>query len=228
MALGNINNVKTTNISPAPIKDKIVVNQLPTITFIRYLNDLRASNGSVYKELNKIIDQVNLNTDEINLLRIDLDALFIIVDNLQEEVDRVEVGAGLDINGNYITPSGTNFIDTSTSLANADLLLDETLRDSQTKILNKSVSYQTLKENQLIIADATNGEINITLPKPSDSIINDVSYSIGITKSDSSNNKVIIKPFASELIVGETQQGLRYEGEVLNFITDGTNWHLGA
>lgn len=147
---------------------------------------------------------------------------------LQEEVDRIEAGAGLNTDGTYIQPAGTNFIDTSTSLANADILLDEAISsvDSREKILNKSADYQALEENQLIIVDATSGEIEITLPNPTSCLINNVSYKIGITKKDTSSNFVIIKPFASELVVGESSQKLRYEGEVLNFITDGANWYL--
>lgn len=46
------------------------------------------------------------------------------IDNLQTEVNDTQAGAGLDANGDYITPSGSNYIDASTSLADADSLLD--------------------------------------------------------------------------------------------------------
>lgn len=163
------------------------------------------------------------------------DSLQKALDLLQEEVDRVEAGAGLNTDGTYIKPSGTNYIDNSTSLATADILLDEQvginasdILQMQEKILNKNADYQALEESQLIIVDATSGEIEITLPNPADCLINNISYKIGVTKKDVSSNFVIIKPFASELVVGETQQDLQLDGEVLNFITDGVDWYLGA
>lgn len=47
-----------------------------------------------------------------------------ITDALQTELDDTQAGAGLDANGDYIQPSGSNYIDTATSLASADALLD--------------------------------------------------------------------------------------------------------
>ena len=46
----------------------------------------------------------------------------------QIEIDAIETGAGLDTDGTYITPSGSNYIDSSTSLANADSLLDAQIK----------------------------------------------------------------------------------------------------
>jgi len=51
-----------------------------------------------------------------------------LADNLQTEVDAIEAGAGLNTDGTYATPSGTNYIDASTSLANADALLDAQIK----------------------------------------------------------------------------------------------------
>ena len=44
--------------------------------------------------------------------------------NMQTELDDTQTGAGLAANGDYISPSGTNYIDGATSLADADELLD--------------------------------------------------------------------------------------------------------
>lgn len=158
------------------------------------------------------------------------DDLAKIVDDLLVVVNNIIEGSGLEEDGTYEAPTGTNYVDPSTSLADADTLLDTAIAatDSREKIINKSSNYQALEENQLIITDATSGEIEINLPNPINCVIDQVSYKVGITKKDTSLNYVIILPFASELIVGEAVQQLRYEGEVLNFITDGTNWYLGA
>lgn len=207
MALTPLDNKKASNISPPPIKDRIVQNELPTVTFIRYLNDLRATNGDVWSEINKVINAVNLNIEEIN---------------------RVKVGAGLDTDGNYITPSGTNFIDTSTNLANADSLLDEAIGNISEIILNVTTDYQALENSQLILADASSGEVDITLPNPANMIDGNISKSVSITKTDTTTNKVIISPFGTEKIVNDLFQELLLQGEVLNFITDGTNWWLKA
>jgi len=47
-----------------------------------------------------------------------------LVNGLQTELDDTQTGAGLNADGTYNTPSGTDYIDTATSLANADELLD--------------------------------------------------------------------------------------------------------
>jgi len=46
----------------------------------------------------------------------------------QIEIDAIETGAGLDTDGTYIQPSGSNYIDASTSLASADALLDAQIK----------------------------------------------------------------------------------------------------
>lgn len=43
---------------------------------------------------------------------------------VQEELDRVEAGAGLETDGSYAAPTGSNYLDAATSLKNADLVLD--------------------------------------------------------------------------------------------------------
>lgn len=43
---------------------------------------------------------------------------------IQAEVDAIEASAGLATDGSYVVPTGSNYLDSSVSLANADLLLD--------------------------------------------------------------------------------------------------------
>ena len=208
-----LDNIKPPRVSPLPVNDRIVVGERPTITFIRYLQDLKSSNTDYSKEINIIIDRVN----ELELLIIDL----------QDELDVTQVGAGLDTDGTYIPQVGTNYIDSSTSLANADTLLDTAIYDNTGQtIINITESSSLTAINQLIIADATSGNIDITLPNPTLVFNSGISRKIGITKKDTTSNIINILPFGSELIVGETSQSLEIDGEVLNFITDGTNWYL--
>ena len=148
---------------------------------------------------------------------------------LQNELDDTQTGAGLNSGGNYITPSTTQYIDSATSIYNSTLLLDTAIY-TYTRELITSVSANTaLSENsQTVLVDSTSGEITITLPNPANMFASGRSKVIGVTKIDTSSNKVIIQPFASETIVGEASQSLSFDGEVLNFITNGTNWYLKA
>lgn len=142
------------------------------------------------------------------------------------ELNTAETGAGLNANGTYNTPSGTNYLDSTTSIQNAVETLDGAIGSQ--KIVVKTTNYSVTEENQLIIANATSGAINITMPPPANCFSNSCSLTITITKSDITSNKVNILPNASETIVGETSQYLQSEGEILTFITDGSNWHLGG
>jgi len=94
------------------------------------------------------------------------------------------------------------------------------------KSITKSSDIQAVSQVNLV--DATDGEIIMTMPNPSKCFKDSRSLQIGISKIDNSRNRVIILPFKNELIVGDTEQDLRYMGEILNFITDGTNWYLGS
>lgn len=76
--------------------------------------------------------------------------------------------------------------------------------------------------NYSVLADATAGLIIVTLPLAADS----KSFIIGTTKIDSSTNIVRIQRSGSDLIAGETSHDILFEEEVLNFISEGTNWEL--
>lgn len=83
--------------------------------------------------------------------------------------------------------------------------------------------------SQTILVDCTSGDINITLPPPAD-MVNSSGYSneIAITKIDTTSNRVAILPNINEEVVNNIYQDLIFSGEVINLVTDGTNWHLGA
>lgn len=71
------------------------------------------------------------------------------------------------------------------------------------------------------LIDASLTPITITLPP-----ISATGLIIGVTKIDNTANTVTIISGGSALICGESSQVLLLRNEVLNFISDGTNWQL--
>ena len=53
---------------------------------------------------------------------------------IQGELNTTQTGAGLNANGSYAQPSGTNYLDSTTSLANADVALDTKIKALLTAI----------------------------------------------------------------------------------------------
>ena len=56
------------------------------------------------------------------------------VKDVQSELDDTQTGAGLDTDGSYIQPSGSNYIDTAVSLADADSKLDAQIKTNADNI----------------------------------------------------------------------------------------------
>lgn len=213
MALIPIDKSFKERISPPPVHESIVVSNKATIAFIRYLNDLRASGRNIYDEVNRVIEQVNLNIEEIN--------------SLQVELDNTQEGAGLGEDGYYLVNALAKYISEATSLNNADVLLDTAIYDYTREYVNTvSISVGLTAVAQTVLVDATSGPINITLPPPVDCFDTGRSLRFGISKTDLTANIITILPNATELIVGEISQSINSEGDILNFITDGTNWYL--
>lgn len=140
-------------------------------------------------------------------------------------VANIIIGTGMAGDGAYPPRSGSNYLDGSISLYEDTTLLDAALLELVNKV---TADYSMLPTSQIVLADATSGVINVTLPPPIDCFNGGRSFKLAIHKIDASTNAVNILPNASELIVNEATQLLLYEGEILNFITDGTNWYLGA
>lgn len=135
---------------------------------------------------------------------------------------RITEGSGLDYNGDY-TPNGSaHYISTATDLNNADVLLDSKLYDVIQRVVSITGNYTALVGNYSILADATGGSITVTLPLASTA----TAYIIGITKLDTSTNTITIARSGIDTIIGDTSQTLLYDKEVLNLISDGTNWQL--
>lgn len=69
--------------------------------------------------------QIKINTDEIATINTSIGG-----SGIQGEIDAIETGAGLSATGTYVTPTGTNYINSATSLANADSLLDTQIKNN--------------------------------------------------------------------------------------------------
>lgn len=182
------------------------------------------SNNSIRRAPNrKLLKQIF--GDNMDLIR-QYENLFSFSDNIQTEVDNIEEAVGLDPEGNYIQPEDTRFLNNTLTVMEALEVLDSEVGTQH--ILNIDADTSTVPINQLLIVDATSGDITVTLPNPISCFNNGESKTISITKKDITLNKVIIEPFGAELVVGEATQELELDGELLTFITDGIDWYLGG
>ena len=102
----------------------------------------------------------------------------------------------------------------------SDLLNNSISRNLTTILADYSISVNDSK----VLVDATTGNITITLPNPA--LSKGASYSIG--KIDSTSNKVTVLPNSTELLFGETSFDLLYSNELIELVTDGTNWYIGG
>ncbi len=92
-------------IDPIPTHEKIVdENGIMTRAMVRFLSGLRGTT------------QGGLSVEDV-----------------QKELDDTQAGAGLGVLGQYIAPIGTNYLNLSTSLAVADVLLDTAIKDTLTE-----------------------------------------------------------------------------------------------
>nr|MCH9838841.1 hypothetical protein [bacterium] len=66
------------------------------------------------------------------------------INNLQAELNATQAGAGLDSDGAYTARSGSNYLDSSTSLYSADTLLDSALKSEAT---TRASADSTLQSN---------------------------------------------------------------------------------
>lgn len=89
-----------------------------------------AFTGDVALGNNKLTGVANgvANTDAVNLgqLTAAIEAVDVSsqIAPIQNEINAIETGAGLATDGTYVVPTGTNYLNASTSLADADLKLD--------------------------------------------------------------------------------------------------------
>lgn len=93
-----------------------------------------------------------------------------LIDDLQTEVDAVETGAGLNTDGTYITPSGSNYIDSSTSLASADALLDAQVKVNEDAIGVNAGNIVTNTSDISDLQDALSERVFGELPTPTQGV----------------------------------------------------------
>lgn len=95
-------------------------------------------------------------------------------------------------------------------------------------IVTKTSNYNITTRDTVVLGDATSGSITLTLPNPTlcYDTINLASIKLSISKIDSSGNSVVIAPYATETIAGDTSFSLLYINEVLSLVTNGTNWYF--
>lgn len=154
----------------------------------------------------------------------EFEKLFTQNDDLITLVESIISSSGLSENGVYETPTDSNYLNDTISLLEAILALDNTAGTALVKKINSDTDL--IPESVSIFADASYAPIYVRLPNPALCLNDGRSYKIGITKTDSTRSRVSILPFAYEYIAGSPTEFLDSQDEVLNFITDGTNWHL--
>jgi len=86
-------------------------------------------------------------------------------------------------------------------------------------IVNVNTDYNA-NPNEMVLADASGGDITVTLPSP------EKGYDIIVKKVDDSDNTVYVKSANGEDIDDVTQLELAIEGEAYRLIGDGTKWNI--
>ena len=106
------------------------------------------------------------------------------------------------------------------------------LDEIKTQPVNVIADYSIGQGNFLILVDATDGPVTVTLPDVTSSFspYTGSYFTIGITKIDTSSNIVTIACQSGQTILNEATQTLLVDGEVINVIAEpsSTNWELAA
>jgi hypothetical protein len=93
---------------------------------------------------NKLDSAIKNNEDKINQEISDRQS----ADNaIQSELDKTQTGAGLNDDGSYSANSDTNFIYNATSLMDADIKLDNAIKNNAISISNETSRAQTAENN---------------------------------------------------------------------------------
>lgn len=128
--------------------------------------------------------------------------------DLQAELNDTQAGAGLAIDGSYVTPSGTNYIDASTTLASADALLDAAIKATDVRVDN------------LLAGTTTDFDTFVEVVNAFQTADSDLNAAITTLASDASTARSTIQ---AELDVTQTGAGLGADG---TYTADATKTYI--
>ena len=101
--------------------------------------------------------------------------------------------------------------------------IDDMQESLSTGIINISNDYNAgSTDNQIIIVDASDGDVTITLPQALDAA--DKTYYV--KKIDSSNNIVTVDPYSDETIDGQPQLDITIQYECYKIVCTGVKWWI--
>jgi hypothetical protein len=107
-------------------------------------------------------------------------------------------------------------------LARAVQQLQERSRQHPVEVVTVTSSYTVLDPDLLILANASSGDVTVTLQTAAGR----ERRRVIVKKTDTSSNLVIIDPDGSETIDGSSTISLTQKNAVREMMSDGTNWRL--
>ena len=153
--------------------------------------------------------------------------------NLTNEIDAIEAGAGLNADGTYTAPSGTNHLGSSTSLKNADTLLDAQIKQNADDIASLGNGSLTAIQTEI---DEIESSVGLGTDGTLGSYANNNNYSAsasikaaieGVDAQVATNTAAIsslgsnaaISALQSELDATQASAGLNANGSLGSFTT---------
>lgn len=104
------------------------------------------------------------NVSFSNSLQGEITARTAAVSSIQTELDTTQAGAGLEADGSYAAPTGSNYLNAATSLKDADFILDSAVKTLSAKVDNLSTATVSGLADQLAneVTRATGVETTLT------------------------------------------------------------------
>jgi hypothetical protein len=133
---------------------------------------------------------------------------------LETEMSATQIAAGVNTDGTYATPSGTNYIDLSTSLADADAKLDTAIKAADTARIAGDVNLQSQLDAEIVRATGAEGTLT-----------SDLATEVARATAAEAANGVLITANATE-IATESSRAQGVEGSLqtqIDFITSNTD-----